>query len=300
VLSSTSVFELLEFLAARFLHVLDWRHVLSVHIWIGPRHQLRRGRHSRFGICFIVLDEACLSDATLPPACCSRIAASEGERVWPPTQPAADPRGPCIRAVQVLSGTRTVAVGDGDVVVRTDDAGGTWQAVYPPYGMQLQSVFFVDAQTGWAVGAPATVGSGSALDSTTVLRTEDGGASWRRQVSATLWWTTARRTHIGACCGSELARPIGRMSSCCRDGACMTDGVPGRHQNPAHTRQLSRNPPRTHALRSVGVCSSAGRACAIVAAAQCIPNPTERSSGPAHASSLQREGVCGVGCAQWR
>jgi hypothetical protein len=135
-----------------------------------------------------------------------------------PHKPAAEPRGPCIRAVQVLSDTRTVAVGDGDVVVRTDDAGATWQASYPPFGLQLQSVFFVNAQTGWAVGAPATVGSGSSLDSTTVLRTQDGGASWRRQVRAMLWWD--RRTPH-----PHVAPPVAAPNSHGRSGACHAVGM---------------------------------------------------------------------------
>lgn len=52
----------------------------------------------------------------------------------------------------------------------------------------MQAVFFVNANTGWTVGAPSTStstvvgGSAASSDSvTTVLRTDDGGASWTRQ-----------------------------------------------------------------------------------------------------------------------
>lgn len=170
---------------------------------------------SRFGICSIALDEIRLSNATFLPVCCSLMGDVRGRAHVVAHVVSPEPCGLYIRRMQVLSGTRTVAVGDGDVVVRTDDAGSTWQASFPPYGMHLLAVFFVDAQTGWAVGAPSTVGGSSASDSTTVLRTDDGGASWRRQVSAPLLLTTAT-PHEHDACSQRRLRSLTVDSGTCR------------------------------------------------------------------------------------
>lgn len=66
-------------------------------------------------------------------------------------------------------GRAGVAVGAGGTVVRTTDAGETWQR--PPSGtaFSLHGVWFTSAFEGWAVG-----------NSGTVLKTTDGGQSWAR------------------------------------------------------------------------------------------------------------------------
>ena len=62
------------------------------------------------------------------------------------------------------------AVGHDAVVLKTEDAGKTWQLVYcaPEMELPLLDVWFGDAETGFAVGAYGTV-----------LTTRDGGTTWR-------------------------------------------------------------------------------------------------------------------------
>ncbi|MDM0111435.1 YCF48-related protein [Variovorax sp. J22R133] len=80
---------------------------------------------------------------------------------------------------QMLSVARAgggfVAVGDHGVVLRSADAGKTWQqAATVPVDAQLNSVSFVSDKEGWAAGHGGTV-----------LHTADGGATWSLQRSAT-------------------------------------------------------------------------------------------------------------------
>lgn len=69
------------------------------------------------------------------------------------------------------AGRRLVAVGERGIVLLSDDQGGTWRQAHVPVGASLTAVRFVDERTGWAVGHFGTV-----------LRTEDGGESWTRQL----------------------------------------------------------------------------------------------------------------------
>ena len=63
-------------------------------------------------------------------------------------------------------------VGDRGKVLRSDDAGETWQQVFAGTGNDLYSVFFSDPANGWIVG-----------DSGTIRCTTDGGISWEAQSS---------------------------------------------------------------------------------------------------------------------
>jgi photosystem II stability/assembly factor-like uncharacterized protein len=53
-------------------------------------------------------------------------------------------------------------------ILVSSDGGLTWTDQIPPTGQTLNGVWFVSASTGWAVG-----------DGGTVIRTTDGGATWR-------------------------------------------------------------------------------------------------------------------------
>jgi photosystem II stability/assembly factor-like uncharacterized protein len=66
-------------------------------------------------------------------------------------------------------GRSGVAVGAAGAIVRTSDAGATWQRPASGTGFTLNGVWFTTPSEGWAVG-----------NSGTVLRTTDGGASWSR------------------------------------------------------------------------------------------------------------------------
>lgn len=68
------------------------------------------------------------------------------------------------------AGDRLVAVGEGGMVLTSDDDGRTWAQAEVPVSVTLTGVQFVNGSHGWAVGH-----SGVVLGST------DGGRSWTRQ-----------------------------------------------------------------------------------------------------------------------
>ncbi|MBX3747275.1 MAG: hypothetical protein KF833_18355 [Verrucomicrobiae bacterium] len=132
-------------------------------------------------------------------------------------QPDAEtPRGPRdLYAVHFADEQRGWVVGDGGVILRTEDGGATWRRQMSGTDADLRSVSTVDGTNGWAVGwdgivlrtadGGATWGAqtsgirerllsvafadgqrGWAVgEAGTILRTEDGGASWREQTSGT-------------------------------------------------------------------------------------------------------------------
>lgn len=67
------------------------------------------------------------------------------------------------------AGTSLVAAGERGHVLRSADAGRTWQQVPVPASATLTAVYFVDDRHGWAVGHDEMI-----------LRTEDGGQTWER------------------------------------------------------------------------------------------------------------------------
>jgi len=69
-------------------------------------------------------------------------------------------------------GRHGCAVGDGGVVVRTQDAGRTWFNEPSSTSFNLNDVWFTTAETGFAVGNAGTV-----------MRTRNGGGSWSRLTS---------------------------------------------------------------------------------------------------------------------
>lgn len=73
-----------------------------------------------------------------------------------------------LAAVSAPAPLVAVAVGAKGAVVKTTDGGVTWEAVAatPPLEDDLQDVHFLDALTGWALGAKA------------LYATEDGGRTW--------------------------------------------------------------------------------------------------------------------------
>ena len=62
---------------------------------------------------------------------------------------------------------RIIAVGERGTLCLSDDDGATWRQVVVPTKATLTGLFFLDQESGWAVG-----------HQTTVLRTVDGGMSW--------------------------------------------------------------------------------------------------------------------------
>lgn len=73
------------------------------------------------------------------------------------------------------AGTRIVAVGQGGIIVISDDGGRHWrQADSVPTSATLTDVRFADARNGWAIGHLGVV-----------LHTADAGLSWTRQLDGT-------------------------------------------------------------------------------------------------------------------
>lgn len=84
-----------------------------------------------------------------------------------------------------------VAIGNQGLIWRTSDGGRQWNAVRTDWSGDLHSVVFADAKNGWIVGGRALPIRG--LHEGVVLRTQDGGVTWR-QLSSTL---LTRLTRIG-------------------------------------------------------------------------------------------------------
>jgi photosystem II stability/assembly factor-like uncharacterized protein len=68
------------------------------------------------------------------------------------------------------AGDRLIAVGEGGIVLTSDDDGKSWAQAEVPVSVTLTSVQFVTPSLGWAVG-----------HSGVVLSTVDGGRSWSRK-----------------------------------------------------------------------------------------------------------------------
>lgn len=69
------------------------------------------------------------------------------------------------------AGDRLVAVGQRGHIVASLDGGASWRQLPVPVSVDLTSVFFVDANHGWAVGHDGVI-----------LRTLDGGNQWEPQL----------------------------------------------------------------------------------------------------------------------
>ncbi|MCX6134779.1 MAG: YCF48-related protein [Ignavibacteriales bacterium] len=79
------------------------------------------------------------------------------------------PRGSHIRAVQTVTQDLIFVAGDQGSIMKTTNAGATWQVLRSGVTVTLYGLSFINSTTGMAVGAAGTV-----------LRTTDGGVSWRQ------------------------------------------------------------------------------------------------------------------------
>lgn len=75
-----------------------------------------------------------------------------------------------IQALASLGDGQLVAVGLRGVILRSEDAGTSWQQVPTPVSSDLLDVSFVSSRQGWAVGQDGVV-----------LVSADGGKTWRKQ-----------------------------------------------------------------------------------------------------------------------
>jgi photosystem II stability/assembly factor-like uncharacterized protein len=89
------------------------------------------------------------------------------------------PQGNALWALATPDVNTSVAVGNFGTIVRTTDGGATWTVQSSGTTNNLFAVSFVDASTGWAVGASEDYRSGI------ILHTTDGGLTWTPQASPT-------------------------------------------------------------------------------------------------------------------
>jgi len=102
-----------------------------------------------------------------------------------------------LRSVEFISTDMGWAVGDGGVILYTDDAGNIWKEQNGGTNTWLKSIDFTDPANGWAVGAGGTI-----------IHTNNGGISWNQQESGTeseslLCDVTFVTTEIGWAVGSD-------------------------------------------------------------------------------------------------
>ncbi|MCS7316221.1 MAG: YCF48-related protein [Bryobacterales bacterium] len=76
-----------------------------------------------------------------------------------------------LRAIELLSGGRGLAVGDGGTVLASEDGGRSWNRVSVPAREHLSAIHFV-GERGWIAGWGGTI-----------LHSSDGGRSWVRQLT---------------------------------------------------------------------------------------------------------------------
>jgi photosystem II stability/assembly factor-like uncharacterized protein len=85
--------------------------------------------------------------------------------------------------------------GDGGVLFRSSDNGGTFNTQSIPGGANLNSIFMIDANTGWAAGNTGTL-----------IKTVNGGLNWSSQQSNTadnLYSVKFTDIQTGVCCGAN-------------------------------------------------------------------------------------------------
>jgi len=72
-------------------------------------------------------------------------------------------------------------VGNGGTVLKTTNGGSQWSALSSGTTKDLRSVTFTDANTGWAVGGDYYWSGSTAINSSLILKTTNGGTSWTAQ-----------------------------------------------------------------------------------------------------------------------
>ncbi|HET6428791.1 MAG TPA: hypothetical protein VFJ30_10300, partial [Phycisphaerae bacterium] len=90
---------------------------------------------------------------------------------------------PCLPdgAVRAIAGTGSIrwAVGDGGLLLRSDDAGASWRAAAVGAGGDFTAVHFESDTTGHIFGGVPVPGHPGGATAAVILRTEDGGATWK-------------------------------------------------------------------------------------------------------------------------
>jgi len=99
---------------------------------------------------------------------CSAIYTRDGGVSWTPTVPV--PLKSSLTSVTFTDGEKSIAVGEGGVIVQSPDAGQTWVLLNSHTSSHLRGISFAGRNFGIAVG-----------DGGTIARTTDGGTTWNPQ-----------------------------------------------------------------------------------------------------------------------
>ncbi|MEO1828767.1 MAG: YCF48-related protein [Pseudomonas sp.] len=113
-----------------------------------------------------------LSAASLSAALCAAPVALAADTVAEAPKPAvkSELASHTLLLDVAAAGDRLVAVGSRGHIVYSDDQGASWTQAEVPARQLLTSVFFVDANNGWAVGHDSVI-----------LHTSDAGTNWEMQ-----------------------------------------------------------------------------------------------------------------------
>src|SRR6266576_2277526 len=84
-----------------------------------------------------------------------------------------------LRAVYFLDQNRGWVAGSNGTLLTTTDGGATWKKRSPLTKDSLQDVYFADRQVGWLVATRDILRLKTNEAPSYLLKTEDGGATWR-------------------------------------------------------------------------------------------------------------------------
>ncbi len=103
----------------------------------------------------------------------------DGGTTWSRVEVPVAPHAPRLWALHIVDDAFGWIVGDDGTILHTTDGGATWAPQASGTRFDLRDVHFVDARTGFAVGASGETGT------SIVLHTTDGGVRWSVQQTVT-------------------------------------------------------------------------------------------------------------------
>jgi len=118
---------------------------------------------------FVVPSSKILDFALGPALCAVLTLGCPGNEGDPEPAPSAVFSGLDLVAVDVIDGNHVVVVAATGEIHHSSNSGLSWQAARVPAVAGLRSISMADSETGWVVGHGV------------ILRSEDGGSSWRQQ-----------------------------------------------------------------------------------------------------------------------
>jgi len=118
---------------------------------------------------FVVPSSKILDFALGPALCAVLTLGCPGNEGDPEPAPSAVFSGLDLVAVDVIDGNHAVVVATTGEIHHSSNSGLSWQAARVPAVAGLRSISMADSETGWVVGHGV------------ILRSEDGGSSWRQQ-----------------------------------------------------------------------------------------------------------------------